>query len=110
MSEQVLTTVVRRAGGSFRLALAGELDLHGVDQLAARVVEALTAEGVDRVEVDLSDLHFIDSSGIQALLRAQAQVRKAQVGFRVVEISRAVERVMKLAGLGDTLLPADPGS
>ena len=109
MSEQALTTVVRRGEGSFRLELAGELDLHGVDHLAARVVEALTAEGVDRVDVDLSDLRFIDSSGIQALLRAQAQVRKARVGFQVVAVSRAVERVMDLAGLGDTLRPADPG-
>jgi anti-sigma B factor antagonist len=81
------------------LRLAGELDVSGVPDLEAafEVVEALPAEVI---LVDLSRLSFLDSAGLEALLKADNQAQR--VGRQLVFIlgeHRIVRRVFELTGM-----------
>ena len=60
--------------GTLRLMLIGELDVAVVDHLATRL-RALRDEGYP-VRLDLSRLQFIDSSGIQEIIREVVGARR----------------------------------
>jgi anti-sigma B factor antagonist len=69
-------TISNADDGSVRLAIEGELDAVSVSDLRADL-EKLLARQPSRVEVDLSRLRMVDSSGVGALVslykRARAQ-------------------------------------
>ncbi len=60
--------------GTLRLMLIGELDVAVIDHLAMRL-RALREEGYP-VRLDLSRLEFIDSSGIQEIIREVVDARR----------------------------------
>lgn len=60
--------------GSLRLMLVGELDVAVVDLLSSRLRE-LCKEGYD-VRLDMSQLAFIDSSGMHEILREVGDSRR----------------------------------
>ena len=92
------------ADGAVRLSLSGELDLVGVERLEARLHD-LRATGA-AVRLDLSQLEFIDSSGLRALITSAQAARRE--GWKL-EFDRRllppVERVMELIGASRYLWP-----
>jgi anti-sigma B factor antagonist len=84
--------------GLTTVTVTGEFDRALAPKFAR---EAACAAG--NVEVDLSQVTFIDSSGISALLRLANAVRDDGRSFRVVKQSARVRRVLDLAGLEDAL-------
>jgi anti-anti-sigma factor len=60
--------------GSLRLMLIGELDVAVIDHLSTRLREL--RKGGYPVRLDLSELQFVDSSGIQEILRAVSAARR----------------------------------
>jgi anti-anti-sigma factor len=99
----------RDADGVLRMALSGELDIAVADRFSARLEELSR----DRtcVRLDLSQLEFIDSSGILVLVRC-AQNGSAG-GQQLVEVGREVtepvRRVIDLVEVTPILWP-DGGS
>jgi anti-anti-sigma factor len=94
-------------GDSVRtLALAGELDLANAGTLAAQLEQTTDGELV----LDLSELEFIDSTGIALLVAAHRRLNSGDsVRFRLIgSESLAVQRVMTLTGL-DAELPFSTG-
>ena len=69
--------------GHAELGLVGELDMDSAKQLAA-ALEAVYEHGVDTLVLDLSQLRFIDSSGLNQLVLAlkHQQRRDAEVVLR----------------------------
>ena len=85
------------ADGRFRITLAGELDIQSVDQLDAAI--ALAASSTDRrVEVDMSEVQFIDSSGLRGLIRAFKRFDSDGKQLRIIDPSDPVTRLLKLTG------------
>jgi anti-anti-sigma factor len=79
------------------LRLAGELDLNDADALAGRL--AVEGEGPGDLTLDVSQLTFIDSTGLRALLRA-ADSLAGRGNLVLRSPSPAVRRVLELMGLG----------
>ena len=78
------------------ITLTGELDLSNVDSVQG-VIEPLIAAKPDRLIFDVSELGFIDSSGIALLLRALARV-----GAIVIRRpSHMVRRVLETTGVAN---------
>jgi stage II sporulation protein AA (anti-sigma F factor antagonist) len=116
MTDEILVAFRVEAEGndprSFRLM--GELDLNGLDQIAGALSDL---EGDGDVELDLSNLAFIDSSGIGAIVRL---CRMFEDRGRVLLLRPRpnVRRVLDLVGLSrfpnlimiprDEVLPAPP--
>ena len=84
---------------SFRLEgqtlhVAGEIDLSTSQALRERVDEALRAGSVT---LDMTGVEFIDSTGINVLLQATAELN-GQGPIRIVA-SRQVARIFEITGL-----------
>ena len=94
---QTFTTQIDARNDVARIALSGELDMATVpllnDQLAA-----LEQDGSKVILLDLRDLNFIDSSGIQAFV--QAHTRSGTNGHRFVLVgaSPTAQRLFEMTG------------
>jgi anti-sigma B factor antagonist len=89
-------------GPAVVMQLAGELDLSTVAVFVDAIEEVL-GDRPPTVELDLSDLTFIDSSGVGAYVtafrRAKAQGTSLSLGPR----SPLVQRVLELSGVEEAL-------
>lgn len=88
--------------GRIMLQLVGELDLSTVSIFVDAMDDVLDGEPVG-IELDLSELTFLDSSGLGAYVTAY---RKAQaVGSRLTLGKRSgiVDRVLQLSGVEEAL-------
>jgi anti-sigma B factor antagonist len=86
--------------GAPGVALAGEADVSSVPELTAALDAAIRAsEGA--FIVDLSDLDFLDSSGLSALLRARALLGQTDRAMAIVCPVGPVLRLFKLSGVDE---------
>jgi anti-anti-sigma factor len=86
---------VSRVGADGRFKLSGELDLACSDGLA-EVVSLAIEQGAD-ITLDMSDVRFIDSSGIRALLAISRQLHGR--GRLILESAiPLVRRILDTAG------------
>ena len=79
------------------LILGGDLDLATVPLLQEHLDRAMRSGAV--VVIDLAGLGFIDSSGLEVLVRADRQLRASGGQLVLLGGSRAVYRVFELAGV-----------
>lgn len=79
-----------------RVELTGEIDLSAVEELRSALDRA-SARGDEVLEVDVGDVTFMDSSGINELVRLGAG------GHRIVieDASPFVRRTLEMMGLGE---------
>lgn len=80
----------------------GEVDVSNADQLRDAIDARLEA-GTARVVVDLSDVPYIDSTGIGVLVGAAHRAGEKNVRFEVARPQRNVARVLGLLGVGADL-------
>jgi anti-sigma B factor antagonist len=97
LSEEVVTSL-DRAGGTVTVRLHGEVDVLVVDQVRVALTDALTA-GPRSMVVDLSDLSFIDSTGLGALVFGFQRARDAGVAFKLAHPTPGVRQILVLSGL-----------
>jgi len=91
--------------GTAHLRLSGELDMDAAGQFDAALMQAETYEVV---VVDLRDLEFMDSTGLNLLLEADRQARaRGSCRLLVVRGNPAVQRLFELTQLGDRLTFVD---
>lgn len=88
--------------------LSGEMDISRVDEVRALLLEAVTrTDGPAAVVVDLSDLTFCDSAGLNLLLRARLQAEESGHTLRLAAPGAQMLRLLEITGsLG--LFPIDP--
>ena len=94
------------ADGAIRLALIGELDI----AVADRVEERLRRHGADgkRLRLDLSQLEFIDSSGVRAIVLGLRHARQSGHALEVHrQVSPAVRRMIEIMGIEPQLWPIE---
>ena len=91
-------------GATTFLMLAGEFDIASEKQFA-EAFQAVCWERPECVVLDLSELSFIDSTGLNCLLLAQRRAEADGFGLAVVPSNTtAVRHVFRISGL-DRLLP-----
>lgn len=81
------------------IRLSGELDMVSVERVRSVVEGALTAED-DRLAFDVSELEFMDSSGIALLVSAAKRARQVELRHP----TPIVRRLIELTGLTELLL------
>jgi len=89
--------LVIAADGS-NLTASGEIDVHTAPLLAA----AIDAAGND-VRLDLSQIEFVDSSGLRVLIDAHQRIAQAGGQLTITEPSDAVRRLFEISGVDDYL-------
>jgi anti-sigma B factor antagonist len=93
--------------GVHTLWLKGELDLVSAGLLETRIAELCT-DGASRIVLDMSDLEFIDSTGLRALLVSRELCGVNSCRLLVGQLSPQVERLLELSGLEGRLPRAAP--
>ncbi|MGH2878053.1 MAG: STAS domain-containing protein [Solirubrobacteraceae bacterium] len=88
--------------GAVTVTLRGELDLASVVALQERLT-AVEQGAPALIVLDLSELSFIDSSGLRALLLAEERARQGGRELRLTQGSDAVQRVFEMTGTRDLL-------
>ena len=85
------------------IVVRGEIDAATAPALTADLGRAL-ATGSGPVEVDLSAVTFIDSSGLRALIIARHEAEAVGNTLRIVATSDVVSRLLEVTGLTETLM------
>jgi anti-anti-sigma factor len=97
MEDLVKVEIEEREGDDIVVArLTGELDIAGAESTGRRIAEAVpsSARGV---VVDMTDLEFIDSSGVSMLFTLARRVGSRRQELRVVApAGRPVARVLQI--------------
>lgn len=93
--------------GSRRVVkLSGECDLSTATQLQD-ALSPMRSPDVDEVIIDVSDLSFMDSTGLGVLVGALKRLRENNGSFKVAGAKGAVARVLEVSGL-DRIIPQFP--
>jgi anti-sigma B factor antagonist len=95
-------------GPTARAHLAGDFDMAATFTVEPALEQVLDRAGVNALEVDLSGLRFIDSTGIGVLLRVDAEARERGVALSIRPGPREVQRVFEATGVSDALPFAEP--
>lgn len=100
------TPAERPHGPALRIVSEGDLDVRSAPDLRRDVSRALDGAPGD-VELDLSQVTFIDSSALGALVEIKRMVEDDGRALRLVGVSRKVTRVLQLTGLDTLFFAAD---
>jgi anti-sigma B factor antagonist len=78
--------------------LQGEVDLASAPQLRRGVYD-LIDQGSQRIAIDLTDVDFMDSTGLGVLIGALKRLRESDGSLVLAGIKPAVSRVFEITGL-----------
>ena len=109
MPDQGLSVGSEEHEGVFRISLRGELDV----STAPRFSDALSNPQIwncHTLMVDLSELTFMDSTGLSALLVGEMHARTRGQRFAVVRGPRHVQELFRLTGVDHFLEVVDDGT
>lgn len=87
------------SAATVRLHLHGALDFGTYESTVARGRDALHATGLSRLVIDMSEVNFIDSMGINALVLIREKAAQAGVALRVEGADVNAKRLFDLGGL-----------
>jgi anti-anti-sigma factor len=88
--------------GCHELALVGELDLATATELEARILQ-ICAGGAQQVVLDLSELVFVDSAGLCAVISSRGICKDHGCSFSLMHAQEPVERLLELTGVAQRL-------
>jgi anti-sigma B factor antagonist len=87
------------SGSILTVAVSGDIDLVTKAAVETAVAGAVATPGVTRVEVDLSGVDFLDSSGLALLLKSRRSADENDVEFRVTGAHGVAKRILEMTGL-----------
>jgi anti-anti-sigma factor len=97
----------RIEGGTFLIELSGELDMNTRAEFD-RVLAEAEASDAGRILIDLDQLQFVDSTGLQGILAAKRRLATQPDRLRVTRGTGFVADMFRLTALDKTLPFADP--
>lgn len=90
-------------GRTLTARLAGEIDHHAAKEIMAELAEQIDAALPEHLVLELSEVTFMDSSGIAVLLNAWRRMGQLEGTMVVRQAPPQADKVLKAAGL-DRLL------
>jgi anti-anti-sigma factor len=100
MEPTVLDVAVQEVPGGARVTVSGELDAATASDLESALADAVASGG--RVELDLSAVTFIDSSGLRALIVSRQAASDAGGTLVLGATTAVVDRLLQLTGLDES--------
>lgn len=90
------------------LLVRGEVDMESAPRLLAEIGKALG--GTSILKVRLSEVPYLDSSGLAVLIQGLKEAKEKRVDFRLDAPSEAVRSVLALASLDSFFVVEDSTS
>ena len=95
-----MPVTVTTEGRGMTALLSGEIDHHGAREVMTALDREIDAALPNRLELDLSGVTFMDSSGIAVLLRAKRRLDELEGKLMVHSIPVQPRKVLDAAGVG----------
>ncbi|HEV2262359.1 MAG TPA: STAS domain-containing protein [Candidatus Rubrimentiphilum sp.] len=104
MAHEALSVEIKpeHHGDAIVYRLSGTLDFETAPSLRAALLEAAD-EGKHDIVVDLAQLHFLDSSGLGALIGAHKRAHEHSGKLRIIITDGPIARLLTITGLMDVL-------
>lgn len=93
-----LALSARSVHGCTVLEVSGEIDVYTAPSLREKIV-ALVDEGTTILIVDLSNVEFLDSTGLGVLVGALKRLRGLGGGFSLVSDQERLLKIFRITGL-----------
>lgn len=95
-----MPVTVTTEGRGMTALISGEIDHHGAREIMSALDQEIDAVLPNRLELDLSGVTFMDSSGIAVLLRAKRRLDELEGQVTVCGIPAQPRKVLDAAGVG----------
>jgi anti-sigma B factor antagonist len=92
----------RVAGDNLVIAVSGELDVFTAPTLDDLLAESIEA-GSTNLIVDLTEVTFLDSTGLGSMVKGLKRARERGGSLRVVASSDRIVKVFKITGLDQAM-------
>jgi anti-anti-sigma factor len=99
-SSEYFSVEVVEIGDEPVVVVRGEIDLRSAEPFG-HAIDAVLARSPKRLVVHLGEITFMDSSGLQVLLRAHAALGRLPEATVLRSPAAGVRRVLELAGIAD---------
>jgi anti-sigma B factor antagonist len=100
MAGEELDITVRQVDGTAVVAVAGEIDVYTSPHLQEQLVQVLR-DGKSSIVLDLSEVTFLDSTGLGVLITGLKRCRSADGDLVLVTAQPNVLKVLEITGLND---------
>ena len=91
---------IERNGDSIRIALKGEIDHHNAVSVRGKIDELICIERPKRLVIDLSEIGFMDSSGLGFIMGRYALMQRLGGDLVLENPNERIVKIFELAGLG----------
>ena len=94
-------------GATTKAVVSGDFDMQATFTIEPALEDALNRPDLSALELDLTRLRFVDSTGIGVLLRVEAEARERGVALTILPPPPEVHRIFELSGVVEALPFAD---
>ena len=81
-------------------SIVGEIDHHGAFSIRDELDDIFLSARPKTIELDLSEVDFMDSSGLGVIMGRKTTADKIGADFKLINPTVRVARIIELAGLG----------
>lgn len=89
--------------GIMYMLLCGELDENSAGYIREEMDKTLEKNNFSKVVIDLSELEFLDSTGIGVLIGRYKKLKDRNIPIYISNPSKHAEKIFKLTGLYDIM-------
>ena len=97
----------RTEGDHTVVSLAGEIDLYTAPHLQSELAAAMGPADPAQIVVDMSEVEFCDSTGMNVLLAAHRQACERGGGLALAQPRASVRKVLEVTGLASVFTVQD---
>ena len=90
---------VKRNGSKSVIYVEGDIDLHSSPELRETILDLFRNREQDQIIVNLSEVPYVDSSGIASLVEGLQEARKRDGRFVLVGLREGPRHVLELTRL-----------
>ncbi|MDR1816327.1 MAG: STAS domain-containing protein [Clostridiales Family XIII bacterium] len=91
------------AEGVWEFKLVGEVDISNAHYFKTQLETAL-AEKKQNIRIDLSELNYIDSTGLGVVIGCYGQIKKEGLSVKLVDPKPNVKKLLTISGFDKVLL------
>lgn len=85
------------------IKLAGELDLHTVDNARQHIDKLLSNKKINRLLLDLENISFIDSSGIGLIIGRYKRIQQMGGTMELICSKPQIKKILEMSGIGQII-------
>ncbi|ALX49138.1 STAS domain-containing protein [Lentibacillus amyloliquefaciens] len=96
---------ISEGNGKSSVKLTGEIDAYTAPELKEKLLPLTKTEG-NQIEVNLEDVHYMDSTGLGVFISALKSTNENDSKMRLIQLQDRVLRLFRITGL-DELITID---